>query len=148
MNLNNLTSGFVPDTTPSSSKNVLASDVDIKGTIKFDSELIFDGKLEGEILSEGGSLTLGKNADVHGELKTKSIVVYGTVNGNISVLERAELKSTSQLTGDLKAMRIVIEEGAIFIGKSEVTPQSKADRAGVSAAQDLTRKIQPAPATA
>ncbi|HEU4679828.1 MAG TPA: polymer-forming cytoskeletal protein, partial [Terrimicrobiaceae bacterium] len=82
MNLNNLTAGFVPDTTPSSSKNVLASDVDIKGTIKFENELIFDGKLEGEILSEGGSLTLGKNADVHGELKTKSIVVYGTVNGN------------------------------------------------------------------
>ena len=75
--------------------------------------------------------TLGKNADIHGELKTKSIVVYGTVNGNISVLERAELKSTSQLTGDLKAMRIVIEEGAIFVGKSEVTP--KADRAGISA---------------
>ena len=148
MNLNNLTAGFVPDTAPSSSKNVLASDVDIKGTIKFENELIFDGKLEGEILSEGGSLTLGKNADVHGELKTKSIVVYGTVNGNISVLERAELKSTSQLTGDLKAMRIVIEEGAIFIGKSEVTPKSKADRAGVSAAQDLTRKIQPVPATA
>lgn len=146
MNLNNLTTGFVPDTTSSSSKNVLASDVDIKGTLKFETEMIFDGKLEGEILSEAGSLTLGKNADVHGELKTKSIVVYGTVTGNISVLERCELKSTSQLTGDLKAMRIVIEEGAIFVGRSEVTP--KADRAGISATQDLTRKIQPAPVTA
>ena len=72
MNLNNLTSGFVPETTSTSSKNVLASDVDIKGTIKFDTELIFDGKLEGEIFSEDGTLTLGKNADVHGELKTKS----------------------------------------------------------------------------
>jgi cytoskeletal protein CcmA (bactofilin family) len=148
MNLNNLTSGFVPDTSSASSKNVLASDVEIKGTIKFETELIFDGKLEGDILSEGGSLTLGKNADIHGELKTKSIVVYGTVNGNVSVLERAELKSTSQLTGELKAMRIVIEEGAIFIGKLEVTPKSRADRAGIPAAQDVTRKIQPAPATA
>jgi cytoskeletal protein CcmA (bactofilin family) len=81
-------------------------------------------------------------------LKTKSIVVYGTVTGNINVAERCELKSTSQLTGDLKAMRIVIEEGAIFIGKSEVTPKSKADRAGTSAAQDLTRKIHPLPVTA
>ena len=146
MNLNNLTTGFVPDTTSSSSKNVLASDVDIKGTLKFENEMIFDGKLEGEIVSEAGSLTLGKNADVHGELKTKSIVVYGTVTGNISVVERCELKSTSQLTGDLKAMRIVIEEGAIFVGRSEVTP--KTDRAGISATQDLTRKIQPAPVTA
>jgi cytoskeletal protein CcmA (bactofilin family) len=148
MNLNNLTSGFVPETTSTSSKNVLASDVDIKGTIKFETELIFDGKLEGEILSEDGNLTLGKNADVHGELKTKSVVVYGSVKGNISVLERAELKSTSQLTGDLKAMRIVIEEGAIFVGKSEVTPKSSAERSGISADQDQTRKIQPAPITA
>ena len=148
MNLNNLTSGFVSETTSTSSKNVLASDVDIKGTIKFDTELIFDGKLEGEILSEDGNLTLGKNADVHGELKTKSVVVYGSVKGNISVLERAELKSTSQLTGDLKAMRIVIEEGAIFVGKSEVTPKSSAERSGISADHDQTRKIQPAPVTA
>lgn len=148
MNLNNLTSGFVSETTSTSSKNVLASDVDIKGTIKFDTELIFDGKLEGEIFSEDGTLTLGKNADVHGELKTKSVVVYGSVKGNISVLERAELKSTSQLTGDLKAMRIVIEEGAIFVGKSEVTPKSSAERSGISADHDQTRKIQPAPVTA
>jgi cytoskeletal protein CcmA (bactofilin family) len=148
MNLNNLTSGFVPDTTSTPSKNILASDVDIKGTVKFETELIFDGKLEGEISSEDGNLTLGKNADVHGELKTKSIVVYGNVNGNISVLERAELKSTSQLTGDLKAMRIIIEEGAIFVGKSEVTPKSSAERSGISADHDQTRKIQPAPVIA
>jgi cytoskeletal protein CcmA (bactofilin family) len=148
MNLNNLTSSFVPDTTSTPSKNILASDVDIKGTVKFETELIFDGKLEGEISSEDGNLTLGKNADVHGELKTKSIVVYGNVNGNISVLERAELKSTSQLTGDLKAMRIIIEEGAIFVGKSEVTPKSSAERSGISADHDQTRKIQPAPVIA
>lgn len=35
--------------------------------------------------------------------------------------ERCELKSRSTLQGDLKAARLVIEEGATFIGKSEVT---------------------------
>lgn len=147
MNLNNLTSSFMPESTPTSAKNVLANDVDIKGTIKFENELIFDGKIEGEIISEGGALTLGKNADVHGEVKTKSVVVHGTVEGNIIVSERAELKASSQLTGDLKAMRIVIEEGATFIGKSEVTPnKTKSDRPAVPAAQD--RKTQLAPAAA
>ncbi|MGH8048116.1 MAG: bactofilin family protein, partial [Chthoniobacterales bacterium] len=101
-------------------KNVLANDVDIKGTIKFENELIFDGKIEGEILSEG-MLVIGKNAEVRGEVKTKSVTVHGTVFGNITVTEKAELKSSSQLTGDLKATRIIIEEGATFIGKSEVT---------------------------
>ena len=148
MNLNNLTSAFTPDGGPVTSKNVLAGDVEIKGAIKFETELNFDGKLEGEIISEGGILTLGKNADVRGDLKIKSAVIHGAVTGNIHVAERCELKSTSQLTGDLKATRIVIEEGAIFVGNAEVTPKSKADRAGTPAAQDLTRKISPVPVTA
>jgi len=137
MNLNNLTSGFSSDTPSSSSKNVLANDVDIKGTIKFENELIFDGKIEGEIISDSGSLTLGKNADVNGEVKTKSVVVHGTVTGNITVTERCELKASSQLTGDLKATRIIIEEGATFIGKSEVTPNkpsAKSERSVTPAA--------------
>lgn len=151
MNLNNLTSGFMPENTSSSgSKNVLTSDVDIKGTIKFENELIFDGKIEGEIVSEAGSLTLGKNADVHGEVKTKSLVVHGNVTGNITVTERCELKASSQLTGDLKAMRIIIEEGATFIGKSEVTPnkQVKATESRPSTPAPEPRKNQPATAAA
>jgi cytoskeletal protein CcmA (bactofilin family) len=128
MNLNNLTS-FAAE--PSSAKNILANDVDIVGTLKFENELIFDGKLDGEIISEG-VLTLGKNAQVKGEIKTKAVTVHGTVNGNISVSERCELKASSQLNGDLKAMRIVIEEGATFIGKSEVTSSKTPSSGGRS----------------
>lgn len=126
MNLNNLTSKPMAEPIPGgAAKNVLANDVEIKGTIKFENELIFDGKVEGEILSEG-TLVIGKNAEVRGEVKTKSVTVHGTVFGNITVTEKAELKASSQLTGDLKATRIIIEEGATFIGKSEVTPNKSA----------------------
>src|SRR5438067_2471764 len=82
--------------------------------------VLIDGKVEGEINSDG-VLTIGENADIRGEIKTKSITVYGKVHGNIMVAERAELKSKCTLQGDLKAARLVIEEGATFIGKSEVT---------------------------
>jgi cytoskeletal protein CcmA (bactofilin family) len=103
-----------------SGKDILSSDVEIKGTIKFQKELLIDGKVEGEINSDG-VLTIGENADIRGEIKTKSITVYGKVQGNITVGERCELKSRCTLQGDLKAARLVIEEGATFIGKSEVT---------------------------
>ena len=66
-------------------------------------------------------MTVGENAEIRGEIKTKSITVYGKVHGNITVTERCELKSKCVLQGDLKAARLVIEEGATFIGKSEVT---------------------------
>jgi cytoskeletal protein CcmA (bactofilin family) len=103
-----------------SGKDILSSDVEIKGSIKFQKELLIDGKVEGEINSDG-VLTIGENADIRGEIKTKSITVFGKVQGNITVGERCELKSKCTLQGDLKAARLVIEEGATFVGKSEVT---------------------------
>jgi cytoskeletal protein CcmA (bactofilin family) len=103
-------------------KNNLSKDVEIKGSLKFENEFVFDGKLQGQISSVDGILTVGENADVGGEVKSKTVIVKGKVHGNITVQERCELHSHSQLIGDLKAARLVIEEGATFVGKSEVTP--------------------------
>jgi cytoskeletal protein CcmA (bactofilin family) len=102
-------------------RNVLSQDVEIKGSIKFTNDLTIDGKVEGEIISQG-VLTVGENAEIRGEIKTKSATVHGKVNGNITVDERCELKARAVLHGDLKASRLVIEEGATFVGKSEVSP--------------------------
>ena len=102
-------------------KNLLSADVEIKGSIKFQNELTIDGKIEGEIKS-AGILTVGENAEIKGEIKTKSVTVYGKVHGNITVEDRCELKGRASLYGDLKATRLVIEDGATFVGKSEVTP--------------------------
>jgi cytoskeletal protein CcmA (bactofilin family) len=73
-------------------------------------------------------LTIGENADIRGEIKVKSITVYGKIQGNITVGERCELKSTCTLQGDLKAPRLVIEEGATFIGQSGLTDDTLAGK--------------------
>ena len=125
-----------------SGKDILSSDVEIKGSIKFQKELLIDGKVEGEINSDG-VLTIGENADIRGEIKTKSITVFGKVQGNITVAERCELKSRCTLQGDLKAARLVIEEGATFIGKSEVTSGS-GGKAGANSRPEVVRNDESA----
>jgi len=103
----------------SPNKNILSSDVEIKGSLKFSNDLIIDGKIEGEVTSDG-SLTVGENACVQGEIRTKSVVLFGRVQGNITVTERCELKSSAVLEGDVIAGTLAIEEGATFMGKSSV----------------------------
>ena len=100
-------------------RNVLSSDVEIKGKVKFTNDLVVDGLIEGEIHSDG-SLTVGENARIKAEVHTRSVVVYGKVHGNITVTDRVELKANAELIGDIKAATISVEAGAIFVGKSTV----------------------------
>ncbi len=109
--------------------NHLSKDVEIKGTITFDTNLFIDGKLEGEILSSG-TLTIGENGHVKGDIQAAAVSIHGVVNGNVTVEQRCELKTDAELVGDLKAPRLIIEEGATFVGRSEVTPKSLPDKQG------------------
>lgn len=108
-------------TTPSTSKNTLASDVEIKGNLKFSGELAFDGKLEGEINTDG-VLNLGDSAVVNGNINAQSVVVRGKITGNISAKEKIEIKSKAELFGDIRAAKLLVEEGVTFVGKTEVNP--------------------------
>jgi len=101
------------------SKNILSSDVEIKGTLKFSNDLIIDGKIEGEVSSDG-DLTVGENARIKGDINTRSVTVFGKVTGNILVSDRCELKQNAELVGDIKAGKLAIEEGATFMGSSSV----------------------------
>jgi len=104
---------------PGGTRNVLSSDVEIKGTVKFSNDLVVDGKIEGEIISEG-NLTVGENARIKAEIKTGTVTVYGKVHGNLTATDRIELKASAEVIGDIKAKTVSIEAGAIFVGRSTV----------------------------
>lgn len=108
-------------TTAGQSKNALNGDVEIKGNLKFGGELTFDGKLEGEIQTEG-VLNLGDGAVINGNINAQSVIVRGKVNGNISAKDKIEIKAKAELFGDIRATKLVIEEGVTFVGKTEVNP--------------------------
>ncbi|MEW6301998.1 MAG: polymer-forming cytoskeletal protein [Verrucomicrobiota bacterium] len=103
------------------SKNVLSSDVEIKGDLKFTGELTFDGKLEGNINTDG-VLNLGDGAVVAGNINAQTVVVRGKINGNVHAKEKIELKTKTELFGDIRASKLVVEEGVTFVGKTEVNP--------------------------
>jgi len=127
-----------PKAPAGSTRNVLSSDVEIKGTVKFQHDLIVDGKIEGDIQSTG-NLTVGENARLKAEIKTGTIVIYGKVHGNMTAADRVELKSSAEVIGDIKAKILTIEAGAIFVGKSTVgTPSQGSSDPGIKPAQPVS----------
>ena len=53
------------------------------------------------------------------------MIIQGRVYGNVTVLERCELKAMALLEGDLRAAVLVSEEGATFVGSSTVPNAEK-----------------------
>ncbi len=102
-------------------RSVISAEVEIHGTIKTSGSIQIDGRVEGEIISQG-DVILGKSGVVKGNLVVNSVSVAGTIQGNITAKDRIELKSTARLLGDIKAKRLAVEDGVTFVGKSEVNP--------------------------
>ena len=120
-------------------RNILSNDVHIKGSVRFTDDLLVDGRIEGEISSDG-ALTVAENAHLKAEVSTKSIVIYGKVHGNVTCTERVEIKGSAEMVGDVKASMISIEPGAIFVGKSEVGNPSSAPKKNAPTPQSGDKK--------
>jgi len=105
------------------SGGILSRGVSIVGSVKFHDQLVIDGEVRGDINSTG-TLTIGEHASIHGEVRSKSVTVQGTVEGNIFATERCELKAGCTLRGDIEAPRLVVDENATFLGSAKVgTPK-------------------------
>jgi cytoskeletal protein CcmA (bactofilin family) len=91
--------------------------------VKFSDELVIDGEVEGTIES-GGKLTIGEHALIRGDIRTKSVRVRGTVEGDVFASERCELQAGCTLKGDIEAPRLIVDENAAFLGSAKVTPKS------------------------
>ncbi len=114
-------------------KTVIAEDIKIVGTVQSESDIQFDGKLEGDLQS-AGKATIGKTAVIKGNSSVESITIMGQIDGNVVAKDRIELKASARVNGDIKAKRLTVEDGVTFVGRSEVNP------AGVSASHSQPSK--------
>ncbi|MHC4269771.1 MAG: bactofilin family protein [Planctomycetota bacterium] len=101
----------------------LPSDTNVKGTIKFSEAMKIDGNFEGTLITDNGDLIVGKTGTVKANVKVRSAVIEGRVYGEIIVSDKVELKQNSHIIGDLQTKILVIEEGAVLVGKCNVNPE-------------------------
>ena len=107
----------------SSAPNRISSGVSITGDVKFSSELVIDGEVEGNITSSG-KLTVGTHATVVGDIRVGFVTVQGAVEGNVLATERCALQAGASLHGDVQSPRLAMDENASFVGSATITANS------------------------
>jgi len=120
----------------------IGKSVVIRGEVKGSEDLFIDGRIEGTVSLTESRLTIGPNAVLAADLSARDVLVLGQVQGNISASGRVELRAGCQVTGDVQALRLAIEDNAVFRGKVDLT-QSPAAKV---AAEPVAGTTEGAPA--
>jgi cytoskeletal protein CcmA (bactofilin family) len=93
----------------------------IRGEVKGSEDLIIDGSVEGAIALTESRLTVGPTANVAADLSGRDVLIQGNVKGNVTASGRVELRSGCVMEGDIRALRLAIEDNAVFRGKVDLT---------------------------
>ena len=104
----------------------IGKSITIKGDLSGNEDLQIDGTVEGRIDLPNNQLTIGAEGRVKAEVHAKSVVVVGHVTGNLSAADRIQVEATGIVDGDVKAPRLVIQEGAMLNGAVEMGSPPKA----------------------
>jgi cytoskeletal protein CcmA (bactofilin family) len=93
----------------------------IRGEVQGKEDLIVDGRLEGTVNLAENRLTIGPDANVAADVTAKDVLVLGRVQGNVVASGRVELRAGCNLEGDIRALRLAVEDNAVFRGKVDLT---------------------------
>jgi cytoskeletal protein CcmA (bactofilin family) len=99
----------------------LGTSIVIKGDLIASEDLTLYGKMEGSVTLNGGhTLTIGRHADIRATIDAKSVVIQGSVTGNVTAGEKVEIQPTGSVSGDVSSPRLAIADGATMRGKVHV----------------------------
>lgn len=100
-----------------SAVNLIGKGTTIEGTLTTDSSIVIHGKIIGDV-NCADTITIGGDGVIEGNVKAKNAIVGGLISGTVRISEKIVLESKSSLIGELKTSKLVIDEGAVFDGKS------------------------------
>ena len=97
----------------------LGRDTEFEGKLSFTGAVRIDGKLSGEIFSNG-TLIVGESAVIKAQIHIADMVISGEVHGDIFAEKKIEITVPGKLFGNIKTPKLVLEEGVIFEGNCKM----------------------------
>lgn len=119
----------VPPENKVEAPSIISRDMRVSGDLKSEGDIQVDGLVDGDIRS--ATLSIGRTAEVNGEVEADSVVVYGRVNGRIKG-RAVTLQETAEINGDILHETLEVARGAYVEGmvKRERSPDASTQRPG------------------
>lgn len=102
---------------------LIGNNANFEGSLKTSGLLRIDGMFNGDI-DVDGSIIVGKEGKIVGNVKTNSIEISGLVEGNVISSGQLKICNTGKLYGDIEVSSFIVDEKAIFDGKCKMKNDS------------------------
>ena len=101
---------------PQKLETIIGNESTVTGELNIKGTLRVDGIIEGDVFADW--VIVGETGRIKGNVKSRGMVVGGSVEGNIDATEIVELKGKGEVTGEICTVKLAMSEGAVFDGRS------------------------------
>jgi len=102
----------------------VGEEVAFKGTIRYQGTVRVDGRLEGEIYTDG-NLIIGQKAVITAKIEAGTVTCQGKISGEISAKNRVKLLSPAVFDGTITTPLLSMDEGVMFNGSCNMSQKSE-----------------------
>lgn len=120
-----------PSTSPSG-RATIGPSISIKGDVTGSEDLLIQGRIDGSVTLDNHSVGVGSEGHVNANISGRLITIEGTVEGDLTAQEQIVLRGSAHVKGDIKAPRVVLEDGATFRGLVDMgTPKKSEEKSSL-----------------
>lgn len=106
-------------TRPGEVHTLLGKGSEFEGKLTFEGQVRIDGKFNGQIVTKD-VLVIGDGARVQAEINAGTVIINGTVEGNVRASQLIELHAPARVKGNLESPALTMDRGVIFEGTSKM----------------------------
>src|SRR4030095_12414477 len=115
---------LVKNESTNSDFGMIGRGIEFNGDILFADRLQVDGKTQGKLRSDSGTLVIGESGQIQAQIDVGVCVVHGSVHGNLIARSKLEIRRTGRVQGDVVTPVLLVEEGAVFNGAIRMSQES------------------------
>lgn len=128
---------------------LIGRQTEILGDVRFTGGLHVDGKIKGKVIAsadKAAALSVSEHGSVEGDVRVPSIVLNGSVTGDVHASQRVALSSKARITGNVFYRIIEMESGSQVNGQlvhDDGSGASENFNAGGTAQPESGGELQP-----